>query len=42
MRWRPAGLRVRLLLAHLLILGLAAAGFGLLVGLARPGGARRP
>jgi signal transduction histidine kinase len=37
MGWRPRGLRVRLLLAHLLILGLGASGFVLLVGLLAPG-----
>src|SRR5690349_2201434 len=36
MRWRSPGLRARLLVAHLLILGLAAAGFVLVVGLLAP------
>jgi signal transduction histidine kinase len=36
MGWLPRGLRVRLLLAHLLILGLGVAGFVLLAGLLAP------
>jgi signal transduction histidine kinase len=36
MGWLPSGLRARLLLAHLLILGLGAAGFLLLAGLLAP------